>query len=339
MPNKRRNMNTKTKSVINKNKFELLMESDEDDTSILSDTDIVNETKPNAIKETKINAIKETNTNTVKETKTVAVNETKTNNNKGIYVPPIVNNNDTNKWEYNSNNKRRNNHNRNNRKYNKNIQFIEETGEELEFYNNNSNIKGNNMKLNSTWTVWIHENTLENGEINKVWDIGSYVSIYNIDNIGSLWRFLSVFDNLDKNTRQYYLMRDGITPIWEDNNNKNGGICSIMFENMNRHRRNMNADIGVDIFIAICILVVNESFVKNNLDINGLCYSVKNRCVLIKLWIKDYVKNTEFLDSLPITLLKKIENILLMMENENNIFRNNGRSRVSVQIKKIQPNY
>jgi hypothetical protein len=61
--------------------------------------------------------------------------------------------------------------------------------------------------------------------------------------------------------------------------------------------------------------------------------------VLIKLWIKDYELNTEFIELLPISLLKKIDSLISMMENESNIFRNNGRSRVSVQIKKIQPNY
>ena len=113
----------------------------------------------------------------------------------------------------------------------------------------------------------------------------------------------------------------------------------LLFDNMNKYRRKTKGDIGVDIFIAICILVLNESFVKNNLYINGLCYSIKNRCVLIKLWIKDYDKNTDFIDLLPIQLLKKIDSVISMMENESNIFRNNGRSRVSVQIKKIQPNY
>jgi hypothetical protein len=246
-------------------------------------------------------------------------------NNNSRYVPPSERrtDNEDNNWSHNTYKKR------NNRKH-KNI----EVGEGLKYYNNSIDIKGNNMKLNSTWTVWIHENS------NTEWDIESYDSIYTIDNIGSLWRFLLVFDNLDKNVRQYYIMRDGITPIWEDNNNKKGGICSIMFGNMmNRHRRNLRGDIGVDIFIAICILVLNESFVKNNLDINGLCYSIKNRCVLIKLWIKDYDLNTEFIELLPISLLKKIDSIISMMENENNILRNNGRSSVSVQFKKIQPNY
>jgi hypothetical protein len=317
MPNNRKNRKTETKSVIktNKNKFQLLMDSDDDDTLSETESDVL-------IKEPT-----QDNTDTITVDNIEDTKKEKQINIKGIYVPPSdrKKKNNDNVWTQNTYKKRYN-------KKNREIKNVE-SGEELKYYDNTIDMKGNNMKLNSTWTVWIHENS------NTEWDIKSYKSIYNIDNIGSLWRFLSVFDNLDKNVRQYYIMRDGITPIWEDNNNKKGGICSLMFENMNKYRRNSRGDIGVDIFIAICILVLNESFVKNNLDINGLCYSIKNRCVLIKLWIKDYELNTEFIELLPISLLKKIDSLISMMENESNIFRNNGRSRVSVQIKKIQPNY
>jgi len=205
--------------------------------------------------------------------------------------------------------------------------------DELEYYDHTAKLKGDDMKLNTTWNVWIHENS------NPNWDIKSYTSICSIDSIGSMWRFLSVLDNLDKNVRQYYIMRDGITPIWEDNNNKQGAICSIMVDNMSRSRYN-KGDIGVDAFSAICILVMNESFVKNNLDINGLCYSIKSRSVLIKLWVKDYESNKNFMDKLPITILKSLDTIISTIENKGNYGKSNGgKSRISVQVKQIKPNY
>jgi hypothetical protein len=205
--------------------------------------------------------------------------------------------------------------------------------DELEYYDHTTKLKGDDMKLNTTWNVWIHENS------NPNWDIKSYTSICSIDSIGSMWRFLSVLDNLDKNVRQYYIMRDGITPIWEDNNNKQGAICSIMVDNMSRSRYN-KGDIGVDAFSAICILVMNESFVKNNLDINGLCYSIKSRSVLIKLWVKDYENNKNFMDKLPITILKSLDTIISTIENKGNYGKSNGgKSRISVQVKQIKPNY
>jgi len=199
----------------------------------------------------------------------------------------------------------------------------------MEYYDPQTTLQGDQMALNTQWTVWIHNNT------NPDWDIGSYEHIYQINNIGSMWRFISVFGNLDKGTRQYYIMRDGITPIWEDNNNKHGAICSIMIDNSFRTNRATHGDMGVDVFSAICILVMNESFVRNNLDVNGLCYSAKGRNILIKLWVKNYEVNKNFIEKLPLSILKCIDNMLASSGERKQA----GRSKVSVQVKQIKPMY
>ena len=205
-----------------------------------------------------------------------------------------------------------------------------DAGIELEHYNPMSVLRGDDMKLNSSWKVWIHENTNQN------WDLDSYTSIYNIDSVGSMLRFLSMFDNLDKRVRQYYLMRDGITPIWEDNNNKTGAICSILIDNVFRHGKHIKGEFGVDSFIAICIMVMNESLVKNNQDINGLCYSIKNKSVLIKLWIKNHEINKNFIETLPMPIFKKLDSIISSLEYRN-ISSKTNKSRISVQLKQIKP--
>ncbi|VBB18348.1 translation initiation factor eIF-4E [Yasminevirus sp. GU-2018] len=209
----------------------------------------------------------------------------------------------------------------------------EEAGDAITFYNPSEKLPGDDMRLNTCWDVWIHENS------NPDWSLGSYKSIYEINSVGSMWRFLHVLDNLDKNVRQYYIMRKGITPIWEDNNNKQGAICSIMIDNMNRSSTHARGDLGVDAFSAICILVLNESFVKNNQVINGLCYSIKSRSVLIKLWIKDYESNKTFRETLPMPILKNLDIILSNMDNGKGYSRSNGKSKISVQLKPIKPNY
>jgi hypothetical protein len=130
------------------------------------------------------------------------------------------------------------------------------TIEELKMYNEEKT-DGSELKLNSLWKLWIHEND------NEKWDIDSYNFNSNIDNIACLWRFLNSFNNLDKFNRQFYVMRDGIMPIWEDNNNKNGVICSFRIENINVNPKIYN-DIGVDIFSCFCIMVLNECFTIKN---------------------------------------------------------------------------
>lgn len=251
---------------------------------------------------------------------------------KAIYVPPVS----VDGWTTQTRRRRFDRSDKAERTDNpENNENPEEDSEanKMEHYNPGVRLHGDEMKLNTSWTVWIHEND------NQDWSLSSYKSIYEINSIGSMWRFLWVLDNLNKNVRQYYIMRNGITPIWEDNNNKQGAICSIMIDNMNRSSRHTRGDLGVDAFSAICILVMNESFVKNNQDINGLCYSIKSRSVLIKLWIKDYESNANFIDKLPITILKSLDSIISNMENRGHLMRSNGKSKVSVQIKQIKPNY
>jgi len=201
----------------------------------------------------------------------------------------------------------------------------------LNYHDPRNSLPGDDMKLNTIWNVWIHEND------NPDWSLLSYKSIFEISSVASMWRFLWVLSNLNKNVRQYYIMRYGITPIWEDNNNKQGAICSIMIDNM--VTRNSKNDFGVDAFTAICILVLNESFVKNNGDINGLCYSIKSKSVLIKLWIKNYENNTNFKEMLPITFLKTLDSVIANMENRNHVMKSGGKSRISIQLKPIKPEH
>jgi len=194
----------------------------------------------------------------------------------------------------------------------------------ISYYNDKLKTNGEDLKLNSLWKVWVHENN------NEKWDIESYNLIYTIENIAQLWRFLNTFDNMDRINRQFYIMRDGIMPIWEDNNNKNGVICSIRCDNIMKNTIT-NSEFGVDVFSCFCIMVLNECFTKKNIDINGLCYSIKNRNILIKFWIKNYDENKNFTDKLPLQILNTIDDIIISLDSRK---KNN---KISVQVKQIQP--
>jgi hypothetical protein len=202
--------------------------------------------------------------------------------------------------------------------------------ENMEYYDPNITRKGDDLELNDSWKVWIHDNT------NQDWGIESYESIYRIKNIGEMWRFLNSFDNLDKSTRQFFIMREGISPVWEDNNNKNGAICSIMLDNVNHH--NNNITICIESFVSICVLILNESFVKNNSCINGLCYAIKQKNILIKLWVKNYKENKNFTDHLPVNLLNNLSNFIDEEIKFGNYNRQN-KSRISIQFKQIIPDF
>ena len=108
-----------------------------------------------------------------------------------------------------------------NRKYNKNKQNINKN---IYIENSNTEELGNNKELNNKWKVWVHINN------NNDWTLDSYNNIYTINTIGEFWRYFNNFHLLDKINNQYFIMRDHITPIWEDINNRDGGICSIKID-------------------------------------------------------------------------------------------------------------
>jgi hypothetical protein len=185
---------------------------------------------------------------------------------------------------------------------------------------------GNLSFLNAQWNVWSHSHECQ------TWTEESYKNIYMIDSIGSFWRFFNNFHLIDKVSNQLFIMRNQIKPIWEDNENKKGGICSIKIDCPSRQGR---VDTGSIIMTICCFLVMNETFIPSNNEINGISYSIKNRSVLIKLWTKNGSNN--IINKLPITLLDKISQYI--KNNERSNFNNKNENKISLRFMQIQPEY
>ena len=193
----------------------------------------------------------------------------------------------------------------------------------------NTNELGNNMFLNSPWTVWIHKADCQ------VWTEESYTNIYVVNSIGSFWRFFNNFHALDKVRNQFFIMRNKIKPIWEDNDNRNGGICSIKLDCFSRQGR---IDIGVEIMMCVCLLVMNETLVQANEEINGISYSIKNRSVLIKLWCKNF--NNKISEKLPIGLFSKLDTMMRNMDRDRGYGRKPPTdNKLSIRYTQIKPEY
>jgi hypothetical protein len=222
--------------------------------------------------------------------------------------------------------------NREHRPFKKFTDIHEDIEEQKKLYvetHDNTNELGNNMFLNSPWTVWIHKADCQ------VWTEESYTNIYVVNSIGSFWRFFNNFHALDKVRNQCFIMRNKIKPIWEDNDNRNGGICSIKLDCFSKQGR---IDIGVEIMICICLLVMNETLIQSNEEINGISYSIKNRSVLIKLWCKNF--NNKISEKLPIGLFSKLDTIMRNMDRD----RGCGRkppvdNKISIRCTQIKPEY
>jgi translation initiation factor 4E len=130
-----------------------------------------------------------------------------------------------------------------------------------------------NNPLNDTWILYAHL------PHDTDWSINSYKKILKISTAEQI---ISVCESLPEPMGQncmLFLMRENIKPIWEDENNKDGGCFSYKINNKNVS----------DIWKKLSCLLVGESLINErmSLKINGITISPKKHFCIIKIWMKD----------------------------------------------------
>ena len=187
---------------------------------------------------------------------------------------------------------------------------------------------GNKSFLHSRWTVWVHKAD------NKEWRESDYTKVYEIDSIGSFWRFFNNFHLFDKTKNQFFIMRNKVKPIWEDNENRKGGICSVKFDCFSKSGR---MDIGTEMMTVVSMLVMNETLISGKDEINGISYSIKKQSVLIKLWYKNYTLNIK--EKWPASLTIKFDTLLARNSNGMSFGGRKAPNEIEIRTKKIEPEY
>ena len=138
----------------------------------------------------------------------------------------------------------------------------------------------NNLKLQNKWILWNH------GLNDKSWSNDSYKNIFVYQNLYDLKIYFDNLDLLQLQNSMYFIMRDGIFPTWEDENNKNG--CCASFKVLSN-----------DILETWKLLLQNilcENIHKNIQkydNINGISISPKKEFNIIKIWFKYKIKNID----------------------------------------------
>tara|TARA_B100001121_G_C18619033_1_gene588375 strand:+ start:428 stop:952 length:525 start_codon:yes stop_codon:yes gene_type:complete len=130
---------------------------------------------------------------------------------------------------------------------------------------------GYKSKFKDKWTLWFH-----NFRCND-WSIKSYQKLIQIGSICDFWRLYNNYYSLKYG--MFFLMKNDIMPIWEADENKNGGNWSIkIVKNIETVWLNLSIDL-----------------VSGNLDngdiVNGISICYKNNYYIIKIWINDLNKN------------------------------------------------
>lgn len=146
---------------------------------------------------------------------------------------------------------------------------------------------GSEYKFNMNWYIWTHLSESTN------WSIDSYKHIYTIDSMKSFWEFIGNLDKLDIVKHQFYIMRENSGPTWEHPSNRGGGICSLR----------LTKDKMIELIEQIAVLIINESFLDNNNEINGFSISAKHMWGVIKIWNKN--SNNDICSLFPQYMIKK----------------------------------
>ena len=134
------------------------------------------------------------------------------------------------------------------------------------------------LNLNSSWDFWYHSTN------DTDWSISSYKKIATISTIEQFWSVFNLFTATHIQNGMFFVMREGILPLWEDDQNKTGGCWSFKI-------------IKKDVFNAwneLAINLLGENITKEatfNTEINGISISPKKSFCIIKIWNKDSSNN------------------------------------------------
>tara|TARA_Y100000991_G_C21943794_1_gene336529 strand:+ start:358 stop:864 length:507 start_codon:yes stop_codon:yes gene_type:complete len=153
---------------------------------------------------------------------------------------------------------------------------------------NEIDIQQNDLKLNSNWVVWYHFQK-------NNWKLDSYKNIFTIKNIQDYWNFNNNLDMLGGiHSQHFFLMRNDITPLWEDKQNKIGGCWSIK----------ISIEKSYELWIKLTMYVVGETLTIPENIVNGISICSKNtNTSVIKIWIKDNKYNN--IENLNVNILNE----------------------------------
>lgn len=144
-------------------------------------------------------------------------------------------------------------------------------------------------ELSSQWNIWYHHEK-------DNWKISGYKKIYEIKTVKDFWKFYNNWDKVGGVTnKHFFIMKEGVNPIWEDPLNINGGCWS--FKIQEEQAEELWEDLST-------YLVCNKLCLTIPEEIMGLSVCLKkNNNTVIKIWNKNSKNNS--LKLINETILKK----------------------------------
>ena len=142
----------------------------------------------------------------------------------------------------------------------------------------NENIKNESLvhQLNNKWNLWAHL------PHDTDWTVNSYKSIYKFKTVEDAVAITETLPEMLVKNCMLFVMKDGITPVWEDPKNREGGCFSYKVSNKNVY----------EVWKDLTYILVGESISSNTAFVNnvtGITISPKKNFCIIKIWMTNCV--------------------------------------------------
>jgi len=126
--------------------------------------------------------------------------------------------------------------------------------------------------LNNKWNLWAHL------PHDPDWTVKSYKKIIQFKNVEETVAITeSLPECLVKNC-MLFIMKDGISPMWEDEKNRNGGCFSYKVSNKNVY----------EVWRDLTYVLIGETISSNNKfvdSVTGITISPKKNFCIVKIWM------------------------------------------------------
>jgi len=147
--------------------------------------------------------------------------------------------------------------------------------------NNSTNDAIDNFDLRTKWVLWFHKVNDNN------WSLESYQKVIEIKTYYDVLFIIKELDNITAG--MFFLMKDGIIPVFEDENNINGGYWSLRITKKDAYEYWKK----IIYYLCIDMLTIKP---EHEEKINGISISPKINNCIFKIWTSDYdFMKTDFL--------------------------------------------
>jgi hypothetical protein len=123
--------------------------------------------------------------------------------------------------------------------------------------------------LPTTWVLWYHDPN------NSDYSLRSYIKIVEIKDATDFWTVIEAISSEAWNSGMFFLMREGIRPLWDAPENDKGGAWSKKVDASETH------SVFVDCMVH-CL--ANKLLKSNNEVVAGVTLSPKGNFHIIKVW-------------------------------------------------------